>query len=405
MPSVSNNEELERLQGFCEAKMKLPSSGLWVAVDDIEEEGLWKESLTGQPLNYTPPWAPNEPNGGTKENCAGFEGFCQWLDLPCNDWTYFCLCENKPRPILKLLGLCKKSLIDHDYQPQNDVKDIERLTLVGKSTWIEYDNHQNQWLMSVVHFNITGTSRASPTSYTLGKNTWTIIGDSGCNRRQNSYTIDLKMSGCKEREFTCHDGQCVRMEERCNQVPDCRDHSDEKVCKILVLEEGYNKRVPPVGKDERLKTLTSVPVDVSLTLLKVVAIEEEDHSIELQFQITLEWNEIRASFHNLKQETYMNALSLEEIERIWLPLVIYSNTDQHQTTRLGADWEWSTDVSVKRQGNFTRSSYEMVDETYIFKGEENALIMTQSYTHEFQCIYQLEKYPFDTQVSLGVTGF
>ena len=35
----------------------------------------------------------------------------------------------------------------------------------------------------------------------------------------------------------------------------------------------------------------------------------------------------------------------------------------------------------------------------IFKGGENSLVMVQSYTHEFQCVYQLEKYPFDTQVN------
>ena len=109
--------------------------------------------------------------------------------------------------------------------------------------------------------------------------------------------------------------------------------------------------------------------------------------------------EIRAAYHNLKPETYLNALSLEEIDRLWLPLIIYTNTDQRETTRLGVQWEWSTDVSVKRDGEFTRSGYDMVDETEIFKGEENTLIMTQSYTHKFQCNYQLGNYPFDTQVS------
>ena len=135
-----------------------------------------------------------------------------------------------------------------------------------------------------------------------------------------------------------------------------------------------------------------------MTLLKVVAIEEEDHSIELQFHITLEWKEIRATYYNIKPQIDMNALSEVEIDRLWLPLLIYTNTDQQETTRLGENWEWSTYVSVRREGNFTRSGYEMVDETEIFKGEENTLIMTQSYTHEFQCIYQLGRYPFDTQV-------
>ena len=56
-------------------------------------------------------------------------------------------------------------------------------------------------------------------------------------------------------------------------------------------------------------------------------------------------------------------------------------------------------VNVKMEGIPTRNGYEMLDEAYVFKGEENSLVMTQSYTHEFQCVYQLEKYPFDTQVT------
>ena len=49
-------------------------------------------------------------------------------------------------------------------------------------------------------------------------------------------------------------------------------------------------------------------------------------------------------------------------------------------------------------GNFTLSEQDVVDETYLFKGSQNSLVMTQSYTHDFQCVYQLERYPFDTQV-------
>ena len=89
---------------------------------------------------------------------------------------------------------------------------------------------------------------------------------------------------------------------------------------------------------------------------------------------------------------------MEEILSLWLPLVVYVNTDQQETSRVGVEWEWSTEVNVKREGNFTRSDYHVLDETYLFKGEENSLVMAQSYTHDFQCVYQLERYPFDTQV-------
>ena len=59
-----------------------------------------------------------------------------------------------------------------------------------------------------------------------------------------------------------------------------------------------------------------------------MAIAEEDHSIELQFQIMLEWKENRAVYQKLKNESYLNALSMEEINRLWLPLEIYTNTEQ-----------------------------------------------------------------------------
>ena len=68
-------------------------------------------------------------------------------------------------------------------------------------------------------------------------------------------------------------------------------------CKVLVLKEGYNQRVPPIGiTGRKVKSLLPVQVRVSLILYKVVAKAEEDHSIELQFQITLEWKENRAVY-------------------------------------------------------------------------------------------------------------
>ena len=138
--------------------------------------------------------------------------------------------------------------------------------------------------------------------------------------------------------------------------------------------------------------------------MKVVSLEEEDHSIELQFQINLQWKEKRATYHNLKANMFLNALSTDDINKLWLPLVIYSNTDQLETTRLGMEWEWTTDVWVKREGNFVRSEPTVLDEIEIFEGEENSLVMTQSYTHQFQCVYQLERYPFDTQVITSNIG-
>ena len=40
---------------------------------------------------------------------------------------------------------------------------------------------------------------------------------------------------------------------------------------------------------------------------------------------------------------------------------------------------------------------EEVDEREIFEGLENTLTMEQTYTHQFQCSFELEQYPFDRQ--------
>ena len=216
-----------------------------------------------------------------------------------------------------------------------------------------------------------------------------------------SHTRSLKLTGCLDGEFTCDDGQCIKMERRCDQVTgdrkgkNCRDRSDEKGCKLIVLkdQEGYNKRIPPIDTDEGFAN-----VSISITLMKVVEIEEVDHSIHLQFQISLTWKENRVKYQNLKKRTSLNALTIDDVNTIWLPLIVYDNTDQKEVTRLGESWEWATDVTVTREGNFTRAGIHVMDEAEIFEGAENRLTMYQTYTWEFQCQYKLQQYPFDTQV-------
>ena len=63
----------------------------------------------------------------------------------------------------------------------------------------------------------------------------------------------------------------------------------------------------------------------------------------------------------------------------------------------GDNQTWSIEVNVVRKGNFTRSGLDLVDEVEMFRGDENPLVMKQVYTHRFQCKYDLERYPFDTQ--------
>ena len=96
-----------------------------------------------------------------------------------------------------------------------------------------------------------------------------------------------------------------------------------------------------------------------------------------------------------------NLLRQDEVRMLWLPLVIYWNTDQDETTRLGMEWEWKTEILVEREGNVSRNSMSEIDEAEVFQGAENSLRMEQTYTHSFQCVFKLAQYPFDTQVGFS----
>ena len=123
-----------------------------------------------------------------------------------------------------------------------------------------------------------------------------------------------------------------------------------------MLKGGYNKRVPPITAKSALdRTIVPVSVGVSIVLMEVVSIDEVDHSIQLQFEVILNWAENRATYLNLKDKTALNKMTEEDIKRLWLPLLIYTNTDQKKTTRLGeyGNGEWSTTITVTREANFT----------------------------------------------------
>ena len=279
---------------------------------------------------------------------------------------------------------------------------LEVVLIGSHSITIRYNDISSQWVLTDRLSNVTAVSRADKKSYVLGKHEWTVTDDVYDCHKGEPYNTYLKLSGCNPRgEFTCNDGQCVTMEQRCNQIANCRDESDETDCKLLILKNNYNKKVPPIvptGGDGFDRTI----VDISIVLLKIVKMEEVEHKIDFQFGIILEWKENRVKYHNLKKKESLNALTDAEIETLWLPYVIYANTDMKEAVELMN--RLKTTIVVTRKGNFTAiddfiNAFSVIDETEVFEGSDNPMAMYQTYTKSFQCQYSLQRYPFDTQAS------
>ena len=170
---------------------------------------------------------------------------------------------------------------------------------------------------------------------------------------------------------------------------------------MLVIENSYNKKVAPFSTVSNTDlTILAVPVNITMVLKNILDIAEVQHIIELEFGIMLEWYENRALFHNLKHEITLNALTEDEMYELWTPYVIYENTDKSEAVKLRTDVD--TTITVTREGKFTRSGMDVADEIEIFRGSENKLTMNQTDSKRFHCTYQLQKYPFDTQVLQGM---
>ena len=131
-----------------------------------------------------------------------------------------CPCFFPLRPQLTLRGLCSDSHIDQAYLARNDPFTGFLYFYGTHKTIARFDG--KKWNMLSAFFNTSATTDAKPDTFILGKHSWSISGDSKECHSGKPYTTELKLTGCKEGDFTCDDGQCVRMVDRCNQVPDCR---------------------------------------------------------------------------------------------------------------------------------------------------------------------------------------
>ena len=192
------------------------------------------------------------------------------------------------------------------------------MELLGiKTSIIQYVEATSSWQIEEVSFNTTAMSAASYSSFALGSQNWTISNDNKtCSTRGESYSKLLKLTGCMKGEFTCNNGQCIKMDERCDQIMDCNDESDEENCRLIVFKNNYNNKVPPftINKDKsKTRTRDPVKVNVSTSLMNVLAISERDHTIDLKLGITLKWYDNRVLYNNLKTEEALNILSDEEV--------------------------------------------------------------------------------------------
>ena len=384
---------------------------VYLAGQDEDREGEWLALDGGGAIQFLP-WAPNRPyNDGEQYNCLMLEMGLGPSDRPhlqvkraeVNDEVCevaFCpLCRvSSPVAKVQLRGLCTETIFNTEYIAM--VTEEGRLRYLGQHTsFLQYDREESLWLLYDRKAQQSrAVSLSAENSLLLGLHTFDLAGVEGdkCTVGRKDKQVKVKLTSCGEGSFTCSDGECVSMNERCNQISNCKDKSDEEHCKMLIMEDNYNKKISPFGFDAATEDIIPVNVQMSMAVMDILDINEVDLNFVLKFRLLMEWYDHRLVYHNLKLERSENLLTREEIEKLWIPFVVFSNTYYNDATT-GDD---NTELTITREGEFVRSTPEVVEEINIFTGQENRLTFQQVFAKTFKCQYELQLYPFDTQVRL-----
>ena len=100
------------------------------------------------------------------------------------------------------------------------------------------------------------------------------------------------------------------------------------------------------------------------------------------------------NFINLKSsKENVNHLSSSDMENIWLPVFIFSNSIEE----IFLKFDKFCAVIVQKMGQPVPNSQLEIYENEIFYGAHNPFVYNRTYELQLACIFELQNYPFDYQ--------
>ena len=346
----------------------------WFIVDDdtpVEEA----------PYDHWDKFTPVYPNLGC--TFLQTDGFWSFRDkTSCSELELCTICMFEKVPVFSLKGpLCKSyTPLDYNfYLSTNTSFQINRF--VGyKEAEISYEN--GKWQGTMEGVNITLKTNIHP----LGRRSWSWF-----NRRcisSGTQERSLSLSICEHgTEFTCRSGRCIAIDRRCDRISDCKDGSDEDDCVLVHIPDNYNKIQAPENKENPL------PIQTQITLINVDMIDTVTMLVGLTVEIKMSWNDSRLTFANLNPHK-KNPVPEEIVEQLWLPL----DNVVHENAVIGKihvdDIRKVFVVPISKP--ILLNGFEEYEEL-LYDGAENSLEISQRFRIEYDCVFSLEKFPFDEQ--------
>ena len=88
---------------------------------------------------------------------------------------------------------------------------------VGPKGWVIVQNKTDKrWMMSHYHYTDLTLTMLDQDTLPIGRHRWEVM-NNVCSEGVTSATV-LLISGCQEGQYTCDDGKCVGINQRCDNI-------------------------------------------------------------------------------------------------------------------------------------------------------------------------------------------
>ena len=143
---------------------------------------------------------------------------------------------------------------------------------------------------------------------------------------------------------------------------------------MVIFAETYKQEFAPVEVTEDGK-IHRADVEVSVELLEILKISEVDSLFSCQLRLLLTWRDQRLQLTNLKTDPDNNSLSKQELEQLWVPRVVFANTEERE----GLVRDDKETATIDKIGDVTLATEENVDNAFLSKGSENPITLKRTY--------------------------
>ena len=150
------------------------------------------------------------------------DSFC--LNAKCTtwyQWSYICMFPEEPT--FNIRGLCKDSVMDTQYNFADHIPgsllqgEEDYRSYVRTKGWVISRSKQDYiWRMSHYFYTDLTFTMLDSDALPIGRHKW-LIENNVCNEGETS-AQELQISGCQEGQFTCDDGKCLEIFQRCNNI-------------------------------------------------------------------------------------------------------------------------------------------------------------------------------------------